>query len=68
MKKVVLLFPDNISMAEFILSEKPSKVETNSIERSIDAVLTDKQIEIACKRHGASLKRSTQLHYRFSRN
>ena len=68
MKKVVLIFPDNISMAEFILSQKPSKVETNSIERSIVAVLTDKQIEVACKTYGASLKRSNQLNYRFSRN
>lgn len=68
MKKVVLLFPDNISMAEFILAQKPTKVETNSIERSITAVLTDRQIEIACKSHGASLKRSNQLNYRFSRN
>lgn len=59
MKKAVLIFPSTISMAEFIMAQRITKAESNSIEKCLTAVMTDKQIEIARKQFGAKLKASS---------
>lgn len=56
MKKAVLLFPDTHSMADFILTEKISKAEVNSTERTLVAPLNDMQIVKAETAYKAKLK------------
>jgi hypothetical protein len=63
MKKVVLIFPDTLSMADFILTQRVSNAEVNSVSHTIVAPMTDKQIIIAETEYGAILKalRTTNL-------
>jgi len=44
MKKALLLFPDSMSMADFLIKEKISHAEVNSNEQTLIAPLDDKQI------------------------
>jgi hypothetical protein len=44
MKQVVLIFPDTSAIADFIVKEKISNAEINSIEQTVISTLTDKQI------------------------
>jgi hypothetical protein len=56
MKKVVMIFPDNTSMANFIIREKIRGAEVNSFEKALVAVMNDQQIASAETLYGAILK------------
>jgi len=56
MRKVILVFPDVISMAEFLLMNKVSKAITDSGKKELKAIMTDKVVAIACKEYGAKIK------------
>ncbi|HZF63263.1 MAG TPA: hypothetical protein VEZ55_02200 [Chitinophagaceae bacterium] len=55
MKQVLLRFPDAVRMADFILTNKVSKVETDSREITIKGLLTDQLIAIAETQYEAKL-------------
>ena len=55
MKQVLLRFPDAVRMADFILTNKVSKVETDSRETTIKGLLTDQLIAIAETQYEAKL-------------
>jgi hypothetical protein len=59
MKQVVLFFPDNIKLSEFILTQRVSGIETKSSEASLKGVLTDDQIVVACTKYEAELQIKT---------
>jgi hypothetical protein len=54
--KVILIFPDQASIADFIVSSSPDNAEVDSLEQSLTAVLTPKEIELARDLYGAMLK------------
>ena len=56
MKKIVMIFPDNTSMANFIIREKIRSVEVNSFENVLVAPMNDKQVASAETLYGAILK------------
>ena len=56
MKKIVMIFPDNSSMANFIIREKITGAEVNSFEKVLVAPMNDKQIVSAQTLYGAILK------------
>jgi len=56
MKKTVMVFPDNTSMANFIIREKIRGAEVNSFEKTLVARMNDKQIVSAETLYGAILK------------
>jgi hypothetical protein len=56
MKKVVLLFPDTTSLADFIMSERINNAEVNSFEQTLVAPMIDTQITKAETVYGAILK------------
>jgi hypothetical protein len=56
MKKVVLRFPDHLSIADFVLAQKPKNAEVNSLEQTVIASLNDSDIEIAKEVYGAILR------------
>lgn len=58
MKKVVLLFPDISSMADFIMNEKVGNAEANTFEQTLIAIVTDKEIVTAQRIYGAIIKAS----------
>jgi hypothetical protein len=60
MKRVVLLFPDTTSMAEFIMAERMRIAEVNSLEQTLIASMTDKQALKAETLYGA-IKKATIL-------
>ena len=60
MKKVLLLFPDSVSMSDFIILTKISHAEVNSKERSLITFLEEDEIINACTKYGALLMPSTR--------
>ncbi len=56
MKPVTLIFPDNLTLADFLIKEKISNVLVSSNDQSITAPLTDKQIDRATDDYLAWLK------------
>ena len=56
MKKVVLTFPDSISMANFIIREKIRGAQVSSFDKILVAPMSDKQIVSAETLYGAVLK------------
>jgi hypothetical protein len=58
MKRVVLRFPDTASLTEFLLFYKIPGAEIDAIEHTLTAILTEEQLEIACKRYKAIIKLS----------
>ena len=56
MYRAVLIFPDTTGLAEFILTEKLSKIEANSIEQSLTGTFTEDQIKKARKEYSAYVK------------
>lgn len=62
----MIVFPDTVRLAEFILMHKVKNAEVNTNERSLLAPLTDTEIITACtKFEGALLfsKATTDLGY-----
>lgn len=51
-----MVFPDNTSMANFIIREKIRGAEVNSFEKTLVARMNDKQIVSAETLYGAILK------------
>jgi hypothetical protein len=51
-----MIFPDSMSMANFIIREKIRGAEVNSIEKTLVAPMNDKQIVSAETLYGAILK------------
>jgi hypothetical protein len=49
MFKVVLVFPDSVSLAEFVLQERVKGIETNCSEYLLSGQLTEEQIKKARK-------------------
>ena len=61
MKKVILIFPDVTSMTEFLLTNNVSKAITNTAEKKLQGIMTDKVLSIACKQYGAKVKESVSI-------
>jgi len=51
-----MIFPDNTSMAKFVITEKIKGAEVNSFEKILAAPMNDKQIASADTLYGAILK------------
>ena len=56
MEKVVLLFPNIVSISNFLLQYRIAGIEVNSLERSVIGCLTSDQIIVACNQYNAYLK------------
>jgi hypothetical protein len=56
MKRVVLLFPDTPSIADFIMAERVSHAEVNSLEQTLIASMTDNEVVKAETLYGAIQK------------
>lgn len=61
MRKVTLLFPDVTTMSEFLLANKVSRAITDTAEKELRGIVTDKVLDIACKQYGAKIKESIQI-------
>ena len=59
MKEVKLIFPDNKSMADFLVREKVNNAEVDSNEQMLTAVMPDNKIVAAETLYGAILKKMT---------
>jgi hypothetical protein len=57
MKKVVLIFPDATSIADFVLVHKVSNVIIGNIDCSVEGKIAEDKIVIACTRYKAYVKR-----------
>jgi hypothetical protein len=55
MKSVVLVFPDVTTMAEYILKQRVSQVQTDSTAITITGVLPDEKIAKACTDYGGEI-------------
>jgi hypothetical protein len=53
MKKVTLLFPDHLTIADYILSEKVRDANVDFSQQTLTAALTEQDIEVALERYGA---------------
>jgi hypothetical protein len=58
MKRVVLLFPDTPSIADFIMAERVTNAEVNSLEQTLIASMADKDVVKAETLYGA-IKKAT---------
>jgi hypothetical protein len=61
MRKVILIFPDVMSMTEFLFSNKVAKAQTNSAAKELTGIMTEKILDIACKQYGAKVKESIAI-------
>ena len=61
MRKVILIFPDVISMTDFLLSYKVSKAISNTSQKELRCIVTDAVLEIACKQFGAKIKEAISI-------
>jgi hypothetical protein len=57
LRQVELVFPDTTAIADFIIKQKLSNVQVNSIEQTVISALTDKQIAIAETIYNAMVKK-----------
>lgn len=58
MRKVILIFPDVTSIAEFLLANKVSKTIIDSSQKTLKGMVSDKVLDIAVKQYGAKIKES----------
>lgn len=58
MRKVVLVFPDVISLTEYILTHKVSKIIIDSSQKMLKGTISENHLSIACKQYGAKVKES----------
>jgi hypothetical protein len=56
MKEVKLIFPDNVTLTEFVLKQKVNHAEVDSREQTLTAVMPDDKIAVAESLYGAILK------------
>jgi hypothetical protein len=59
MGKVKMVFPDNTTMAEFVIREQVKNAEVDSREQELTALLPDNKIISAEMMYGAILKKMT---------
>jgi hypothetical protein len=57
MKEVKLIFPDNMTLTEFVLKQKVNHAEVDSREQTLTAVMPDDKIVVAETIYGAILKK-----------
>jgi hypothetical protein len=57
LRQVELVFPDTTAIADFIIKQKLSNVQVNSIEQTVISALTDKQIAIVETIYNAMVKK-----------
>ena len=60
MRQVLLIFPDNTAIAEFILAQDIFNAEVNSREQSLTGELSEEQIAIATTEYNAILVNPNQ--------
>jgi len=58
MRKVILVFPDVISLTEFVLANKVSKTIIDSSQKMLKGVVSDKVLTVAVKQYGAKIRES----------
>ena len=58
MRKVILVFPDVTSIAEFLLANKVSKTIIDSSQKTLKGMISDKALDTAVKQFGAKIKES----------
>ena len=58
MRKVILVFPDVISLTEFLLANKVSKTIIDSSQKMLKGVVSDKVLTVAVKQYGAKIRES----------
>ena len=56
MRKVILIFPDIVSLTDFILTQKVSKVIVDSSQKLLKGTITESNLSIACKQYGAKIR------------
>lgn len=61
MRKVILVFPDVISLTEFILSNKVSKAIIDSSQKTLKGIMSDKVMDVAIKKYKAKIKESIAI-------
>lgn len=61
MRKVVLIFPDVTSIAEFLFTYKVSKAIVDSSEKMLKGIMSDKHLNIACRQFGAKIRESIAI-------
>jgi len=61
MRKVILIFPDVISLTEFVLSHKVSKTIIDSSQKTLKGIMSDKVLSVAVKEYGAKIKESIAM-------
>ncbi|MDQ3279372.1 MAG: hypothetical protein M3Q06_13670 [Bacteroidota bacterium] len=61
MKKTVLLFPDTISLADFVLTHQIRGAEVHSCEQTLEAALPEKLLTIAIKEYGARHQKADSI-------
>lgn len=61
MRKVILLFPDVTSIAEFLLANKVSKTIIDSSQKTLKGMMSDKVLDTAVKIYGAKIKESIAI-------
>lgn len=61
MRIVILIFPDTLMMSDFIMQCRISNAEVNSRDLTLTAVLSEKQIEVACAKYQAFLRNNKEF-------
>ena len=61
-KKIVLVFPNTISIAEFVLLYKVNNIQINSLDKTIKGVIPPNLVKIACQQFKAQLSKD-KSHY-----
>lgn len=61
MSKVMLVFPDTISLTEFMLKHKVAKADVNSGHKSLTACLSKDQLATALKEYRATLVKNMRI-------
>jgi len=61
MRKVLLIFPDVTSLADFVLTHRLSKVITDSAAKTLQGTIHENYVEIACRQFGAKIKESVAV-------
>jgi len=61
MRKVILIFPDVITLTEFLLTHSVSKTIIDSAQKKLKGIMSDKVLSIAVKQYGAKVKESITI-------
>jgi len=61
MRKVILVFPDVTSLAEFVLTNKVSKTIIDSSQKTLKGIMSDQVMDVAIKQFRAKIKESIAI-------